>query len=105
MPFEREALERADLVAIGRRRIAVASAEDLIVYKAIAARERDLSDIQLHGDDIDLPRARRTVSELATVLEQPELVHALDRLPNARRQGFPAAPGPRARKTPSRRSR
>lgn len=109
LPFESEALDRADLVSIGRRRIAVATAEDLIIYKAIAARERDLSDIQrlfeIHGDDIDLARARRIVSQLADVLERPELVVTLDRLARARPQSSRARRKPKARKPATRRPR
>jgi hypothetical protein len=42
----------------------VATAGDLVVYKAIAARERDRSDIErlleLHGSAIDLTAVRRS---------------------------------------------
>jgi hypothetical protein len=90
LPFDSEALDRADLVAIGKRRIPVATAEDLVIYKSIAARERDLSDIQrlfeIHRRDIDLARARGVVSELAAVLERPELVDTLDRLSSSKPQ-------------------
>lgn len=84
LPFERDALERAQFLAIGRRRVRVALPEDLVVYKAIAARERDLSDVErlleLHASAMDLPRVRRTVEELAGVLDRPELVAGLDRI-------------------------
>jgi hypothetical protein len=109
LPFESEALDRADLVSIGRRRIAVATAEDLIIYKAIAARERDLSDIQrlfeIHGSDIDLARARRIVRQLAGVLERPELVSTLDRLARARPPGAKARSRQKVRKPTTRRPR
>jgi hypothetical protein len=68
LPFERAALERARLLRIGRRRVRVAMPEDLVVYKAIAARERDLSDVErlleLHASTMDLHRVRRTVKAL-----------------------------------------
>ncbi|HKY41104.1 MAG TPA: nucleotidyltransferase [Polyangiaceae bacterium] len=109
LPFESEALDRADLVSIGRRRVAVATAEDLIIYKAIAARERDLSDIQrlfeIYGRDIDLERARRVVSQLADVLERPELVDTLDRLAGARPRSSRGRRQPKARKAATRRPR
>jgi predicted nucleotidyltransferase len=110
LPFESEALDRADLVVIGRRRIAVATAEDLIIYKAIAARERDLSDIErlfeIHRDGIDLKRARRIVSELADVLERPELVGTLDRLAGGSpRRGRSPRRKAKARKPATRRPR
>ncbi len=57
LPFESAALDRADSLKLGRRYVRVAKPGDLIVYKAIAARERDLSDIErlleLHGSTID----------------------------------------------------
>lgn len=84
LSFESEALDRAEEVKIGRRRVRVATPGDLVVYKAIAARERDLSDLEqllsIHGARMDLPRARRLVKELAGVLERPELVQSLDRI-------------------------
>lgn len=96
LAFENEALERASPLTVGRRRVRVASAEDLVVYKSVAARERDLSDIErlleIHGDAIDLSRVRRTVEELAGLLERPELVAGLERIIRAVRQrrGAPA---------------
>lgn len=84
LPFEEEALARAKVVTVGGRRVRVATPGDLIVYKAIAARERDRSDIErlleLHGASIDLDRVRRTVRGLAAALEHPELSSDLERL-------------------------
>jgi hypothetical protein len=102
LPFESDALDRAELVTIGRRRVPVAIADDLIVYKAIAARERDRSDIErlleIHGRTIDIAHVRRTVEELAAALERPELAEDLERIIRAAR---PRA----ARKTVRRKTR
>jgi len=53
LPFERDALARATPVDFGGVRIRVATPEDLVVYKAVAWRDRDRADIErllaLHG--------------------------------------------------------
>jgi predicted nucleotidyltransferase len=62
LPFERTALERADVVDFGGVRVPAATAEDLIIYKAVAWRDRDRSDVERllarHGRSIDLNRVR-----------------------------------------------
>jgi hypothetical protein len=107
LPFESDALDRAEWMTFGRRRVRVATAGDLIVYKAIASRQRDLSDIEylieLHASSIDLSRVRRVVKELALVLEQPELVDTLDEIARAA-SGTGRAAQPR-KKRPARRRR
>jgi predicted nucleotidyltransferase len=101
LSFESAALDRADQIAIGRQRVRVATATDLIIYKAIAARERDLSDIErlleIHGSTIDLRRARRTVAELGGILERPELLQGLERLAKKSRRALKPARPARAR--------
>jgi hypothetical protein len=62
----------------------IARAEDLVIYKAVAWRERDRSDIErllvAHGDHIDLTRVRRVVREFAGALDEPERIGEFDRL-------------------------
>jgi hypothetical protein len=78
LPFEQEALARATLVDFGGFHAAVARAEDLIVYKSIAWRERDRTDIErllaLHRNDIDLSRVRTLLAQFAAALDAPERV-------------------------------
>lgn len=82
LPFERDALARATAVDFGGVRIRVASPEDLVVYKAVAWRDRDRTDIErllaLHGDRIDLDRVRPLIREFADVLGEPERVPAFE---------------------------
>jgi len=64
--------------------VPVAAAEDLIVYKAVAWRDRDRADVERllvqHGDRIDLTRVRRVVQDFAEALGAPERVVELDAL-------------------------
>lgn len=82
LPFEREAIDRASLVTFGGSEILAAQAEDLIVYKFVAWRDRDKDDIQrllvLHVQHIDLPRVRHLALELAAALEDPARVEELE---------------------------
>ncbi len=82
--FEQEALERAVEVSFGGVKIPVAVPEDLVIYKALAWRDRDRYDIEqlltLHGDRIDLERVRAFVREFAQILDTPERIPEFDRL-------------------------
>jgi len=84
LPFERDALDRATTVNFGSVSMPVATPEDLIVYKAVAWRQRDRTDIErllvLHGRDVNLDRIRRLVSEFAEVLNEPERVAEFEAL-------------------------
>lgn len=84
LPFEREALDRAEVVSLAGHAVRVAQAEDLVLYKAVAWRPRDRSDIErlmvLHGDSIDLPRVRNLVSQFAAALDEPSRLDDFDEL-------------------------
>jgi hypothetical protein len=82
MPFEERCIDRASAFDIGHRQsLLTCSAEDLIVFKAFAGRERDWLDIdtiiarQRHGLDVD------TIwRELTPLLELQEDVETASRL-------------------------
>jgi predicted nucleotidyltransferase len=82
--FEQDALERAVVVDFAGLRIPVAVPEDLVIYKALAWRDRDRYDIEqlltLHGDRMDLERVRAFVHEFAQILDTPERISEFDRL-------------------------
>ena len=84
LPFEREALDRATSVDFGRATLKVALVEDLVVYKAVAWRDRDRGDIErlliTHPGEVDLARVRALVAEFAGLLEAPERVTEFDTL-------------------------
>jgi hypothetical protein len=80
LPFEEEALARAEPLDLGAGPVPVAVAEDLIVYKAVAWRDRtDVERLLVqHGDEIDLARVRRIVRDFADALGAPERVGELE---------------------------
>jgi hypothetical protein len=83
LAFEDELVRAARVDAASGLALPIPRPEDMVVMKAIAARPRDLDDIdallQAHPD-IDRARARRLVADAADALEAPELVLTLDRL-------------------------
>jgi len=62
----------------------VATAEDLVIYKAVAWRDRDRADIERllirHGASIDLDRVRSVVREFALALDDPARIDQLEML-------------------------
>jgi len=76
LPFEIEAVERSVIHQVGPLAIRLPTPEDLIIFKAVAHRPRDLMDIQAlleSHPDLDRERVRRWVREFAQALEMPEL--------------------------------
>jgi hypothetical protein len=59
----------------------MARTEDLIIFKAMAGRPRDVEDasalLLLHGD-VDLTRVRRHLHDLATLADEPEIELGLE---------------------------
>lgn len=84
MTFEKEAMARATPLTLGGVTLPIATAEDLVVFKAIAWRDLDKSDIRelvvRHGDQMSFERIRLTLSQLFEILEVPERMAQLDAL-------------------------
>ncbi len=102
LTFEEEAIAAAESVDYAGVNVRVVRAEDLIIYKLIAHRPRDLDDAErlllLHRSRIDLGRVRDVLGMLAEALEGPDrlaTLHQIDRRANAaerpigRRKGRP----------------
>lgn len=76
LPFESQVIGRAETKVLGGVRVAVASAEDIVVMKALARRPRDIADIESILDAnpaLDLDRVRHWLREFSSVLEMPEI--------------------------------
>ena len=76
MPFETEAIQRSNLVKVGRLQLRIPSVEDLIILKGVAHREKDSLDIQTlieFHPNLDRARIEYWMKEFALVLEMPEL--------------------------------
>jgi hypothetical protein len=84
LPFEEEAVRRAQACDYAGVPIRVPRPDDLICYKLVAARPRDLDDAEklllLYGATLDLPRLRRLIREFSEVLEDRARIEALERL-------------------------
>ncbi len=82
LPFELEAIRRAEILTLGTTKVPVALAEDLVVYKAAAWHERDRDDVErllvLHGARMDLRRVRALVAEFAEALDEPQRVQEFE---------------------------
>lgn len=84
LPFEEAALDAGVVVDLQGVRVRIARPEDLIVYKLVAGRPRDLDDAEAlliaHGEGIDRERVRRVVREFAEALEDPGRIDTLEAL-------------------------
>lgn len=81
--FEHEAIAASTSTAWGDVSAPMVTAEDLVIFKAMAARPRDLQDartlLALYPA-IDLARVRRKLSELAELAGEPQLAIGLDEI-------------------------
>ena len=81
--FEHDALATSTMTSFGRVRAPMCTAENLVVFKAIAGRPKDTEDAEALlalYPDIDRARVRARVAELAALAEVPEILTALDNL-------------------------
>lgn len=82
--FEREAIKRAETVLIDNRKVQIISAEDLIIYKLIAARARDIEDARLvlekKGADIDVDFIDKHLQKMSELLGRSDIYKSWEEL-------------------------
>lgn len=79
--FEHEALEACSDATYGSVGAPMARAEDLVIFKAMAARPKDIEDaaaLMLMHKEIDVGRVRRHLTELAELADEPSLMGGLE---------------------------
>lgn len=83
LKFEEEAIERSVLHPIGTLSVRLPTPEDLIIFKAVAHRPKDLEDIRTIVDanpNLDLQRIQQWVESFAEVLYLPDLWNQIEKI-------------------------
>jgi hypothetical protein len=84
LPFELDAIGRSEVIDYAGVPIRIPRPDDLVIYKLVAARPRDLDDVErlllLHGPSLDVRRIVATVREFGDALEDHGRVDTLERL-------------------------
>jgi hypothetical protein len=84
LPFEDEALARAVRRDFAGASLPFVEPEDLLIYKLVAARPRDLEDAErlvvLHGERMDFARVANTIGAFCNVLEDTSRLDLLAKL-------------------------
>ena len=82
--YERQAIQRAvvaDIMGIPAR---VCTAEDLVIHKSIANRDKDWLDVssilERQKDNFDMKYLRKWLKEFAEALENPEILSRFEKL-------------------------
>ncbi len=83
--YEDQVIQRAVEYQIARgKQIRICSAEDLIIHKTVAGRDKDMADlkgvIQKQGDNLDLAYIRHWLETFADLLENDEIPTRFERL-------------------------
>ena len=84
LPFEARVIERSSPWSLGKSStLRTCSAEDLLVMKVFAARDKDWADVtsilERQGQKLELDLIRAELSPLLEAKEQPELAEKLER--------------------------
>jgi hypothetical protein len=78
LPFEVDAIRRAQEVSIAGRTVRVVTAEDLVLMKIISDRPRDIADaeaiVRRRARELDRLYLEPRIGELSAALENPDIV-------------------------------
>lgn len=83
LPFEQEAIARAQSIKVSGITIPLPTPEDLIIMKAVANRARDVADIEALLDahpKLDLRRIRRWLREFSSALDRPAILSTFENI-------------------------
>lgn len=72
LAFEHDAIRHAERVSFGGAALPVPRPTDLVIYKMVAARPKDLGDVEalvLGGADVDVDRVRAALREFDALLD------------------------------------
>jgi len=76
LPFEEEAVDRSFIFNVSGISLRLPTSEDLIIFKAVAHRQKDLIDIESIIEthpNLDRKRIESWVRQFATALDMPEI--------------------------------
>ena len=82
-PFELEVAERSVIHQIGSLSVRLPTPEDLIIFKSVAHRPKDLEDIRTIVDnhpDLDIKRIKQWVKAFGEILDMPDLWNQIEKI-------------------------
>jgi predicted nucleotidyltransferase len=84
LPYEEQAIQRAEMIEVEGVTLPICTAEDLIIHKVIADRPKDWLDVEKilirQRDRLDVAYIRNWLAQFAEALEKPELLTRFDHL-------------------------
>jgi predicted nucleotidyltransferase len=84
LPYEEQAIQRAEMIDIDGLSLPVCTAEDLIIHKAITHRHQDWLDIEgilvRQRGKLDVKYIRNWLRQFSEALEAPELLQRFEEL-------------------------
>lgn len=84
LPYEEQAIRRAEIIEIDGLDLPVCTAEDLIIHKAISNRQYDWFDIEgiimRQRGKLDIKYIRRWLKQFSEALETPEMLTRFEEL-------------------------